>query len=143
MGAPFGGPSNGYAEGKVAGPAIGLMVVAGIGILLQVASLLMNLLGVGMGAAAAGNNPQGGPEGMQMMMSGGLAIVFSLIGIVIGVVILMGALKMKKLESYSLAMTAAVIAMIPCISPCCLIGLPVGIWALVTLNDAGVKSAFH
>jgi hypothetical protein len=50
---------------------------------------------------------------------------------------------MKKLESYSFAMAAAIIAMIPCISPCCLLGLPFGIWALVVLGDGSVKAAFQ
>ncbi len=52
-------------------------------------------------------------------------------------------MKMKKLESYGLAMAASIIAMIPCLSPCCLIGLPIGIWALVVLSKPEVKSAFH
>jgi hypothetical protein len=50
---------------------------------------------------------------------------------------------MKKLESYGLAMAASIIAMIPCVSPCCLLGLPIGIWALVVLMKPEVKSAFH
>jgi len=52
-------------------------------------------------------------------------------------------LKMKKLENYGLAMTASILAMIPCLSPCCLIGLPIGIWAVVVLSKPEVKSAFH
>jgi hypothetical protein len=32
---------------------------------------------------------------------------------------------------------------VPCISPCCLVGLPIGIWALVVLNKPEVKSSFH
>jgi hypothetical protein len=32
--------------------------------------------------------------------------------------------------------------MIPCISPCCLLGLPIGIWALVVLLKPEVKAAF-
>jgi hypothetical protein len=40
-------------------------------------------------------------------------------------------------------MTASVIAMIPCISPCCIVGLPIGIWAMVVLSKPEVKSAFH
>jgi flagellar motor component MotA len=78
-----------------------------------------------------------------MMMSGGIGIVSGIVGMVIGVVILMGALKMKKLESYGFSMAAAILAMLPCISPCCLIGLPIGIWAVVVLNKPEVKSAFH
>jgi hypothetical protein len=40
-------------------------------------------------------------------------------------------------------MAASIIAMIPCVSPCCLLGLPIGIWALVVLMKPEVKSAFH
>jgi len=61
---------------------------------------------------------------------------------VIGVVILLGALKMKNLQSYGFAMTAAILAMIPCLSPCCLLGFPMGIWAIAVLVDPQVKAAF-
>jgi hypothetical protein len=50
---------------------------------------------------------------------------------------------MKNLQSYGLAMTASIVAMIPCISPCCILGLPFGIWALVILNRPEVKAAFR
>ena len=32
--------------------------------------------------------------------------------------------------------------MVPCISPCCLLGLPFGIWALSVLNKPHVQAAF-
>jgi len=38
---------------------------------------------------------------------------------------------------------ASIIAMIPCVSPCCCLGLPFGIWALVVLARPAVKSAFQ
>jgi hypothetical protein len=63
--------------------------------------------------------------------------------LVIGIVIVMGALKMKILQSYGLAMTSSILAMIPCISPCCLLGLPIGIWSVVVLSKPEVKSAFR
>jgi hypothetical protein len=50
---------------------------------------------------------------------------------------------MKRLENHGMSMAAAIIAMVPCISPCCLIGLPIGIWALTVLNDPSVKAAFR
>jgi hypothetical protein len=40
-------------------------------------------------------------------------------------------------------MTASILALAPCISPCCLVGLPIGIWALVVLSKPEVKSSFH
>ena len=71
-----------------------------------------------------------------------MGIVFRIIGILVCVFIFFGALKMKKLENYGLCMGASIVAMIPCISPCCLIGLPIGIWALVVLNKPEIKSSF-
>ena len=64
-------------------------------------------------------------------------------GLAMAILVFVGATKMKNLENYSLAMAAAIVAMIPCISPCCLLGLPFGIWALVVLNDSSVKAAFR
>jgi hypothetical protein len=66
-----------------------------------------------------------------------------IISLPVGVVMLIGALKMKKLESYGLAMAGAILGMLPYASPCCILGLPFGIWALVVLSDNSVKAAFH
>jgi hypothetical protein len=57
--------------------------------------------------------------------------------------VIFAALKMKDLTQWSLAVAASILVMIPCISPCCLIGLPVGIWSLVVLMRPDVKAAFH
>ncbi len=140
------GPSDGMAASKVSGPATGLMVTAIIGIILLGGLLIMNV--TGMGAAGAADVPEGmdaeqfqAIQGIQMMF-GGVGIAAGVIGIAVGVLILVAAGKMKKLESYGLAVTASVLAMIPCVSPCCIIGLPIGIWSLVVLLNQDVKSGF-
>ena len=122
---------------QIKGPAIGLMATAGIGAAFQVLGLVLNLMGAGMGALARGN------QSMPNMMSGGIGAVFSVIGLIMSVVVFMGASKMKNAESYGFAMAAAIISMIPCVSPCCLLGLPLGIWALVVLMKPEVKAAFQ
>ncbi len=122
---------------QLKGPAIGLLVTAGIGAAWQVLSLILNLMGAGMGAMMRGT------RGMPSMLSGGIGVMFSVIGIVMAVVVFMGASKMKNAESYGFAMAAAIIAMIPCVSPCCLFGLPLGIWALIVLLKPEVKAAFQ
>jgi hypothetical protein len=54
-----------------------------------------------------------------------------------------GGLQMRLLKSFGFAMASAILVMIPCGSYwCCCLGVPVGIWALVTLNKPEVKSAF-
>ncbi|HXC16699.1 MAG TPA: hypothetical protein VNV60_04585 [Holophagaceae bacterium] len=120
----------------VSGPATGLQVTAGIGIAFQLLSIVLRMLGMGMAGMA------GGEHTPFAMLAGGAGIVFGIIGIVIGAVIFMGASKMKNLQSHGFAMAAAIIAMIPCVSPCCLLGLPIGIWALVVLLKPEVKAAF-
>ena len=130
-------PATSGAE-QVNGPAMGLIVVAVLGALAQVASLIMNLAGASM--LAGSRMPK---EAWANMFSGTLGVVSGVIGLLMSAVVLLGALKMKKLESYGLAMAASIIAMVPCVSPCCLLGLPIGIWALVVLLKPEVKSAFH
>jgi hypothetical protein len=41
-----------------------------------------------------------------------------------------------------LAVVMSIISMLPYLSGCCCVGLPVGIWALVVLFKPEVKSAF-
>ena len=130
-------PSTAGAE-LVNGPAIGLIVTAILGALIQIASLVMNLAGASF--LASSQLPK---EAWANLFSGTVAVVSSIIGILLSGLILFGGLKMKKLESYGLAMTVSIIAMIPCFSPCCLLGLPIGIWAVVVLSKPEVKSAFH
>jgi hypothetical protein len=140
LGSPY-TPTSAAGE-RTKYPAMGLMAVAGIGILAQAASIVMNLLGMG-GVGMAGL-PQGeGMEGIAALMSGGVGIALSLFTMLIGALIAFGAYKMMNLESYALSMAAAVIAMLPCLSPCCCLGVPIGIWAIVVLVDADVKAAFR
>ncbi len=74
----------------------------------------------------------------------GLGDLFSLVlGLVVNSVILVGGLKMMKLQSWGLALASAILVMLPCGSCCCFIGLPIGIWAVVQLNKPEVKSAFR
>ena len=128
------GPS---AASLVNGPATGLIVTAGLGMVLQAAGILMNMLGVGIGAAGA----EDAPDLVGQLAGGTISIVSGVIGVAICIVILLGAIKMKKLESYGFALAAAILAILPC-QPCCLLGIPIGIWALIVLNKPEVKSAF-
>ena len=67
--------------------------------------------------------------------------VTSLIGIAVGAFVIYGALQMRSLKGYGLAMGSAIVALIPCFG-CYCVGIPVGIWALVVLSKADVKASF-
>jgi hypothetical protein len=40
-------------------------------------------------------------------------------------------------------MTGAIVAMLPCFLPCCCLGLPVGIWAVMVISKPDVHAAFR
>ena len=65
-----------------------------------------------------------------------------LVTLPVSFVILTGAWRMRHLESYRLCKTAAILAMLP-IHAGFILGLPLGVWAFVLLNDPEVKAAFR
>jgi hypothetical protein len=71
-----------------------------------------------------------------------MVLLTLLLGVGCGVGIMVGAVNMLRLDSHGAATSAALAAMLPC-SPGWLIGLPVGIWALVVLRAPEVKAAFR
>ncbi len=123
----------------VNGPAIALMCVAALGFLQHSASLLSLV------SRHRTFGPFSGGYGRSFAMFGnpGFGAAVGCVGLLLSAVVLLGGIKMKNLENYGLAMTASIIALLPCISPCCIIGFPIGIWALIVLAKPEVKSAFH
>jgi hypothetical protein len=143
------GGDPGAAQQSVTGPAIALLVTAILGTLLQVYSLIQSLIG-GEAAQKAQieqirqQNPQLADQLETFVGTAGpMGLALGVLSIIIGIVIILGALKMKNLQSYGLAKTSSILALIPCISPCCCITLPFGIWALVVLNRPEVRAAFR
>jgi len=61
---------------------------------------------------------------------------------ILSYLIAFGAWNMRRGKSYRLAYTAALLACIPVPSPCTLLSIPFGIWALVVLHRRDVKTAF-
>jgi len=134
---------------RVKGPAVALMITAilnlifGVWGLVRTAFFPSNLQELDSQMQQLNN-----PQLVQLVHSwmhiaqGPFAIAGSLLGLVLSVLILIGAIKMRSLQSYEFSMTAAIVAMLPCVTSCCLIGLPFGIWALVVLAKPEVKSHF-
>ena len=62
----------------------------------------------------------------------------------LSLVVIVGALKMKRLKPYGFVVTSAIVAIAIC--PCDCTSWPLGmafVWALVVLQDAKVKAEFH
>jgi hypothetical protein len=65
--------------------------------------------------------------------------------LVAGAITILGGVRMLSLKSYGLAILGSVLAILPCISVmgCCGVGEGVGIWSLIVLTSADVRSAFR
>ncbi len=61
----------------------------------------------------------------------------------INLAVITGAIHMIRLKSYSSAMTAAILSVIPVCSPCFILGIPFGIWAIIVLRNPAVQAQFH
>ncbi len=150
----------GSPSSKVQAPAIALIVTAVIGVGLSI-MMIVNFFQmksmqpmyqdmgefVGQQPGVSDEHAQQVRESMGLVSSmlssmGSMSLVAGLLGIASGGVVLAGAVSMMSLRWYPLAVAGSVLAIIPGISPCCLLGLPIGIWSLIVLLQPDVRSAF-
>lgn len=126
------------AAERVRTPAMCLMIVAGLALITNVSLATFYVFGLIMSAWAQWERPpQEAIPAIFAIIGSGIA------GAVLAALTIVGAVKMKNLQSYALAMTAAILMTIPCVSPCVFLGIPFGVWALVVLVRPEVKAAFR
>lgn len=119
-------------------PAILLMAGAGVGVLVRLAALagLDRVL-----LEQLAKNPQ--YSDLPMMTAGGGVgtVVAALVLLALNALIIFGAMKMRAGQSYTLALTAAILGAIPYCG-CYPLSMTGGIWALVLLLKPEVKAQF-
>lgn len=83
--------------------------------------------------------------------AGGLAVQDASLGVLVTsagcalmqILIIAGSVQMIRLSTRGLALSASILAWIPVVSPCCILGIPFGIWAFVVLCRPDVREAFE
>lgn len=124
---------------QVSGPSVGLLVTGIIGAIFS----LISIITIGIGASISSYWSDEIPDRYVEFYEGTVALGSTVVGLLVAAFIIYAALKMKNLEQWGLVVAASILAMLPCISPCCIIGLPIGIWCVVILSRPDVKAAFH
>ena len=123
---------------QVRGPATGLLIAGILNWVVLVSFLIAMMMFANLGTAPMPHNA------FQRNPSAKLAVVpvLALLGVVFGtsIVIIVAGLKMKRLQAYWLAVVVSSLVII--LSPSNLVGLPIGIWALVVLSQQEVRAAF-
>lgn len=125
------------AANAVMGPAIGLMVVAILGILVALLDLVFRMVGLSFSRSLGGSSSFGPSYRGGVVFGCGGDVVSALLY----AFIVVGSVNMMKLRDHRSAITACIIALLPC-NPCCLLGYPFAIWGLVVLNREDIKDAF-
>ncbi len=127
------------AADQVSGPSVGLLITGILGGVLSFIGLIASLFRPGIESIKTDEFI----GGYARIAEGAAGVAFCFVGLLVAGFIIYASLKMKALTQWSLCIAASIIAMIPCISPCCIVGLPIGIWCLVVLTKPEVKTAFH
>lgn len=142
-----GAAPTGQAVDAVKLPAIFLIIFGALDVAVSLFALIQNLIGASQPEVQEMLNRQGGgPEAERIIQFATKATLgLSVLWVIAGAIVIFGAVQMMRLRSFGLALAAAIIAVIPCFGsyPCCLVlGIPLGVWALVVLNKPEVKGSF-
>jgi membrane protease YdiL (CAAX protease family) len=133
---------NGDGLQTLKGPAIALIITGclngGIG-LLTLLSGLMRLSGV----SGTETMPTDKAERFGYILGTTATYAIALLSLVAAPIVVFGALKMIKGTKKGLAKASAILSILPFTSCCFLLGIPVGIWALVVLGKPEVSAIFE
>jgi hypothetical protein len=132
-------PPGGDVFRQVSGPSVGLLVTGIVGGIFSMVGLVTRMIGMNLGSHLMRDMPLR----YMRFYRGAWPAGISLVGLLMAALIIYASLKMKELQQWEICVAASILAMIPCISPCCIIGLPIGIWSLVVLTKPEIRSAFH
>jgi len=130
--------SRRYALRRITAPTYCLFVFSALSLMLNILGMIYQVILFQSGQyvdAYAGYSV--GPEFMAIWSIGWGAMWLAL-----SVFIAKFALNLKSLRSYRIGKMAAMLACLPCVSPCFPICLPFAIWTILVLNDPLVKSQY-
>jgi predicted Ser/Thr protein kinase len=114
-------------------PGMGLVGSGGLG-----------LMGIVLCCLAVGSVPFWMSKPSDDLIQLGAFVLVLLIGLQLpwSLFMLFAGLKMKRMESYRLALAGACLALLP-MSPASIVIMPLGIWAIVMLSSREVREAFR
>ena len=133
-------PQPPFNKAKVQAPAIALIVCGGLSFIASIYGAVNALV------SQVPPIPPDAPELVAQILKGTvgpMAAAIQTVFILVGLFILFGGIQMLRLKTWAVALAATIVSMLNFGSCCCLIGMPIGIWALVILLMGDVKRAFE
>jgi hypothetical protein len=126
------------ARAAVQGPAIVVSILSAATLSLTLPFDVFLLI-VGTAEGRVGGLEVDSPKAIQIVVR----MIWGLLILAASAYCIYGAWQMKSLKNFAQARSAAVVAVIPCLGPCCLLGIPFGAWALAVLARPEVQSRFE
>jgi hypothetical protein len=120
--------------------ALGIIfiVLAVLGILGGIYVIVSNIIVLANGGMPIDENIE--PQARQIMeLTVPISIVVGVISIFAQIFILLAGINMLRLRGRTMIIVGAIVASIPFMTPCCVTGMPFGIWALIVMNDPRAK----
>lgn len=129
---------------QISGPSVGLLVTGIVGGVFSLIGMVALIIGAGITSVAGLESDwiDKIPWGIEEIYEGAFSLGFTLIELLVAGFLIYVAFKIKELKQWGLGVAACILAMLPCVSPCCIIGLPIGIWCLIVLMKPEVRDSF-
>ena len=118
-------------------PTVALLALSGVSILSSAIGFLTVCILFALSRAAPPYNAN-----TRTFFLGQFTVMLAMM-LVPSVFIAYGALQARRADSYRWAIVAAIISMIPYLSPFIYLGIPFGIWMLIVLLRKDVKACFQ
>jgi hypothetical protein len=134
---PSGAPlSDADLERRIAPPALAMLAVAALSILLLAVSIIADPIRALCDACGLELEPPNRLVGI-------FDLFYRLFMLAVATLVLIGSLQLLRQRSWVLGLTAAVLLLVPCLGPCCPIGMPIGAWTLFVLLQPDVRQALQ
>ena len=126
---------------EVQRPATALIIVSLVAIIIGSIALVVDIVLIASGAVDRLEEMNQSPISKHTQIT--VRVLWGVLLVVASSFVLYGAIQMKNLRNFGTARAAASVSLIPLLGPCCVLGIPFGIWALVALGKPGVKELFE
>lgn len=137
-GASAPGPSP--VKSKLMGPGISLIIVGSLGLLCMGGYFILTMIGLAMDPSIS-TPPPAADEAERAGFYVGVYGTLGAMGLstLMQIFVILGGVNFVRQKGRGMAMAACILSLIPCLSSCCIFGMPFGIWGLMVLADPNVK----
>ena len=139
-----GGPAQNQQalKTKMMGPGISLLIVGGLGLISMGGYFILSLVGMALDPDLSAP-PAGASDAEQTGFYFGLygSLIIMALSALLQIVVILGGVNFLRQKGRTMAIAACIVSLIPCMSSCCVFGMPFGIWRLVVLAAPDVKRA--